>query len=97
MLQTFQLKQYGCICRQCHGSQATLLLQIIEQSRKEEGPEAFLTRCKLVDQVSRLNDSKRRNLETRLKRAANMAADIARPNARGSPGLGRSNALRHSP
>jgi hypothetical protein len=38
--------------------QATLLLQIIEQSQKEEEPNAFLTRCKLVDQVSRLNDSK---------------------------------------
>ena len=38
--------------------QATLLLQIIEQSQKEEEPVAFLTRCKLVDQVSRLNDSK---------------------------------------
>lgn len=38
--------------------QATLLLQIIKQSQKKEGPHAFLTRCKLVDQVSRLNDSK---------------------------------------
>ena len=38
--------------------QATLLLQIIEQSQKEEEPVAFLTRCKLVDQISRLNDSK---------------------------------------
>ena len=38
--------------------QATLLLQIIEQSQKKEEPDAFLTRCKLVDQVSRLNDSK---------------------------------------
>lgn len=38
--------------------QATLLLQIIEQSQKEEEPVAFLTRCKLVDQVSHLNDSK---------------------------------------
>ena len=35
--------------------QATLLLQIIEQSQKEEEPGVFLTRCKLVDQVSRLN------------------------------------------
>ena len=38
--------------------QATLLLQIIKQSQKKEEPHAFLTRCKLVDQVSRLNDSK---------------------------------------
>lgn len=38
--------------------QATLLLQIIQQSQKNEEPEAFLTRCKLADQVSRLNDSK---------------------------------------
>ena len=38
--------------------QATLLLQIIKQSQKKEEPDAFLTRCKLVDQVSRLNDSK---------------------------------------
>jgi len=38
--------------------QATLLLQIIKQSQKKEEPNAFLTRCKLVDQVSRLNDSK---------------------------------------
>ena len=38
--------------------QATLLLQIIKQSQKEEEPSAFLTRCELVDQVSRLNDSK---------------------------------------
>ena len=38
--------------------QATLLLQIIKQSQKEEEPSAFLTRCELVDQVSRLNASK---------------------------------------
>ena len=38
--------------------QATLLLQIIKQSQKKEEPDAFLTRCELVDQVSRLNDSK---------------------------------------
>ena len=49
--------------------QATLLLQIIEQSRKEEGPEAFLTRCKLVDQVSRLNDSKRRKMTSETVRS----------------------------
>jgi len=42
--------------------QATLVLQIIEQSQKKEEPEAFLTRCKLVDQVSRLNDSKGRKI-----------------------------------
>jgi hypothetical protein len=42
--------------------QATLLLQIIKQSQKKEEPEAFLTRCKLVDQVSRLNDSKGRKI-----------------------------------
>jgi len=42
--------------------QATLLLQIIEKSQKKEEPNAFLTRCKLVDQVSRLNDSKRRKI-----------------------------------
>jgi len=41
--------------------QATLLLQIIEQSQKEEEPEAFLTRCELVDQVSRFNDAKLAN------------------------------------
>jgi hypothetical protein len=38
--------------------QATLLLQIIEQSQKKQEPEAFLTLCQLADQVSRLNDSK---------------------------------------
>ena len=38
--------------------QATLLLQIIEQSHKNEKPKAFLRRCKLVDEVFRLNDSK---------------------------------------
>ena len=38
--------------------QATLLLQIIEQSHKNEEPKAFLRRCKLVDEVFRLNDSK---------------------------------------
>ena len=38
--------------------QAALLLQIIKRSQKKEEPDAFLTRCKLVDQVSRLNDLK---------------------------------------
>jgi len=42
--------------------QATLLLQIIEQSQKGEGPEAFLRRCELADQISRLNDSKNRKI-----------------------------------
>jgi len=49
--------------------QATLLLQIIEQSQKEEEPEAFLTRCELVDQVSRLNDSKRRKMTSETVRS----------------------------
>ena len=56
--------------------QATLLLQIIEQSRKEEGPEAFLTRCKLVDQVSRLNDSKRRKMTSETVRSLFLELNI---------------------
>jgi hypothetical protein len=40
--------------------QATLLLQIIEQSQKKQEPEAFLTLCQLADQVSRLNSKTRK-------------------------------------
>ena len=58
--------------------QATLLLQIIEQSQKEEEPEAFLTRCELVDQVSRLNDSKGRKITSDTVRSLFLELNLLR-------------------
>ncbi len=49
--------------------QAALLLQIIEQSQKKEEPDAFLTRCELVDQVSRFNDTKNRKITSNTVRS----------------------------
>ena len=58
--------------------QATLLLQIIKQSQKKEEPEAFLTRCKLVDQVSRLNDSKGRKITSDTVRSSLLELNLLR-------------------
>ena len=58
--------------------QATLLLQIIEQSQKEEEPKAFLTRCELVDQVSRLNDSKGRKITSDTVRSLFLELNLLR-------------------
>jgi len=49
--------------------QAALLLQIIEQSQKKEEPDAFLTRCELVDQVARFNDTKNRKITSNTVRS----------------------------
>lgn len=44
--------------------QASLLLQISRQLKKNQDPNDFLALCRLVDQIGKLNDSKKRVIST---------------------------------
>jgi hypothetical protein len=53
-----------------------LILQIIEQLKKAQEPQAFLKLCEKVDKFQELNDSKKRKITSETVRSLFLELDL---------------------